>query len=326
MEGDLDLPAGTLDLDVVKLCDGRIAVKELVDRGENLRRIGRLGEADGGIVADRFEVRDDPHHPRHAAPHVILEQRGLAMGLFQRERLGHLQVQFQPTLRVLLVKADGMRPEAPPGGKDADLRGDVVVAQGQRLGVDHHVGVGHDGADGLGRLVGDFVGPLEADRMAHRERDVGKHLRSGPPHADLRDRLDAVHLPGRTGHLVAKIVGDAVQEVVDRLLAQLQADPDHDSGHGQGGDRVGAGQPRQIEVLRRQHAQQSEEHDARRPDVGREVQGIGLQGLAVVFLRYPQQGPRARKVDDDREHDHQKRPRAGIDFNRPVENSRREAS
>ena len=144
MEGNLDLPAGPLDLDVVKLRDGGVAVKELVHGGENVRRIGRLGEADGRAVADRFEVRDDPRQPRHAGPHVILEQRGLAMGLFERERLGHLQVQFQPALRVLLVKADGMRPEAPPGGKDADLRGDVVVAQGQRLGVDHHVGAGHD--------------------------------------------------------------------------------------------------------------------------------------------------------------------------------------
>ena len=143
------------------------------------------------------------------------------MGLIQRERFGHLQVQFQPTLRVLLVKADGVRAEAPPRGKDADLRGDVVVAQGQRLGVNHHVGVRHDGANGLGGLVGDFVGPLEADRMADRERDVGKHLRSGPPHADLRNRLDAADLPGGLSHLVAKIVGDAVQEVVDRLLAQF---------------------------------------------------------------------------------------------------------
>ena len=67
--------------------------------------------------------------------------------------------------------------------------------------------------------------------------------------------VDAVHLPGGMGHLVAKIVGDAVQEVVNRLLAQFHAHPDHDSGHGQGGDRVGIGQPRQVEVPRRQHAQ-----------------------------------------------------------------------
>ena len=304
MEGNLDSPPARWTT-MWCGCQRKRAAKELVDRGENFRGIGRLGPDGGRIVADRFEVRDDPHQPRHAGPHVILERRGLAMGLLQRERLGHFQVQFQPTLRVLVVKADGMGPRP---RRAARMRTCVVMSWSARASGSAWTTTSAPGTTVRTASAASSAISWARSKLIVWPTESVMSAKTSDPARRMRTLVTAstpLHLPGGVRHLVAQIVGDAVQEVVDRLLAQFQADPDHDSGHAQGGDRVGVGQPRQIEGLRRQHAQQSQKHDARRPDIGREVQGIGLQGLAVVFLRYPQQGPRAREVDDDRE---QRRP------------------
>ena len=82
--------------------------------------------------------------PGKALPHGPLELGRLAVGLVQPQRIAHFQVQFQPPLPVLFINADAMGAQAVPGGQQADNRGYVFRAGGNRLDVDHHVGAGLD--------------------------------------------------------------------------------------------------------------------------------------------------------------------------------------
>ncbi len=93
--------------------------------------------------------------------------------------------------------------------------------------------------------------------------------------------------------------GHAVDQRGDRPAAQLQADVNDDAGHDQRGDRVGFRQRRDAEALREAHEDEAEDDDRRRPDVGREVQRVRFERLAVVLLRGPVEHPGAGPVDRD---------------------------
>ena len=57
------------------------------------------------------------------------------------------------------------------------------------------------------------------------------------------------------------------------------------------------------------HADQPEEHHQRRPDIGRKMQGVGLQRLAIVFDGGFFQRTGAGDIDHDRDADHREMPK-----------------
>src|SRR5262249_46301690 len=60
-------------------------------------------------------------------------------------------------------------------------------------------------------------------------------------------------------------------------------------------------------------------HNRRGPAVGLEMQGVGLEGLAVVLLRGARQHARSRRIDDDRSDHHGERPEGYVDFDFQVQ-------
>ena len=67
-----------------------------------------------------------------------------------------------------------------------------------------------------------------------------------------------------------------------------------------------------------QHQRQSEDHDSAGPDVGAEVQRVGLQSLAVVLLGDTAQAARAPEIDDHGKAHHGESPNRRLDLD-PVE-------
>ena len=67
-------------------------------------------------------------------------------------------------------------------------------------------------------------------------------------------------------------------------------------------------------VPAREHQRQSEDHDAAGPDVGAEVQRVGLQSLAVVLVGDALQSPRTPEVHDHRDAHNDESPDGGLDL------------
>ena len=57
--------------------------------------------------------------------------------------------------------------------------------------------------------------------------------------------------PAAAATLLVQPLRHAVQQIVDRLLAELEADPNHDHRHAQGGHGVGLDQPGHARIARR---------------------------------------------------------------------------
>ena len=117
--------------------------------------------------------------------------------------------------------------------------GNVLLARNGGLDVNHYVGLRqHHGDRGLD-LVGDVVRPLERRAAADGERDVGEDFRPAAAHSQSSDVLDAGDLPGGGENLLLQFRRHGVQQIIDRLLAELHADPNDDYRHAEGGHRVG---------------------------------------------------------------------------------------
>jgi len=144
---------------------------------------------------------------------------------------------------------------APPRRRRQIVRGDRT-----RLRVHHNVGTGKLRLDsGLGP-IGDLVTPLQ--RLVRIEDQSQVYEKSGPAtaHAHL---LDLAHVSdlGRVRNVPAQLRRYGIQQLVDRLASQLQADPHHHARHTERGHRIGLGQPRYFKLVCRQHTQQPEKHD-----------------------------------------------------------------
>ena len=60
--------------------------------------------------------------------------------------------------------------------------------------------------------------------------------------------------------------------------------------------------------------EQADDHDGGAPDVGLEMQSVGLERLAIVLFGGRREHARARRVDRDRDHHHGERPEGDFDF------------
>ena len=158
------------------------------------------------------------------------------------------------------------------------------------------------------------MGVLEGGVAADEENDVDEDLRAGAPDAGPVD-FDHAGDMGRPDDGLAQIGRHAVEKVGDRFFAELQADEDDDGRDSQGGDGVGLGQPRDVEQAGQLDQEKAEDDDGRGPDVGREMKGVGFEGLAVVFFGRPGQDPGAGQIDDDRHGHDQERPQRRFDGN-----------
>ena len=160
---------------------------------------------------------------------------------------------------------------------------------------------------------------LQGFRLVHHQRQVHEGFGAASSHAHVPDRAHARDL-GQRRDTRGDVGRHGVEQIVDGLLAQSEADQEHHQGDAERCHGVGLGQPGNAEVVRGQHAGQAEQHDQGGPDVGGKVQGIGFQGLAVVTFRHPHERARTRVVHGDRENHDQERPQVGVDMNLHAKN------
>ena len=97
--------------------------------------------------------------PGISGPHVVLELRRLAVGLFQAQRFLHFEVQFQPPPAVLFVEADGVGPQAVPGRQHADLGRQVQCSRSSGSACTTTSASGTTERTASAARVGDLVAP-----------------------------------------------------------------------------------------------------------------------------------------------------------------------
>ena len=117
-------------------------------------------------------------------------------------------------------------------------------------------------------------------------------------------RDHAGHFRGRGGDLLGGACRRRVGQRVDGAAAEPPAgDADQDRDHERGG-RI---RPPQADA----HAGKPDQHGERGPQVGRKMQRVGFQRLALRFFGGARERARAEKIDRDRHRDHAEGPGIG---------------
>ncbi len=317
VKGDGQPVALPPDEDVVAAGPAGDGVGDPLDPLDERPFFGRDVPAAADARPPRFDVGVDALDGRDVGPEVLFDVAGQVVGLVEEEVVVDLEVEVDVDLAAVLVDADVVDRDLVPLGDRPDAPGHRLALALARVGVDDDIGARDEGLDAGLDVLGDGVGPFEGqvavDLDGHVDEGRGPRLAE----ADLAGADDALDLVRRGRDLLLQPLRGAVEEDVDRALAQPVADEEHDEGDAQGGHRVGpveeagvAGQDFPAD----QNEGQADEDDGRAPDVGREVEGVGLEGLAPVLFRRPVEHLRAADVDHDRDDDDEKGPEAGIDM------------
>jgi len=124
--------------------------------------------------------------------------------------------------------------------------------------------------------------PFERCVARNRQAHVCEAFRPAAAHSDLLDLQHPWHLYGLQ-YIVAHRGRHTVDECSHRASTELEADVDHDAGNHECGHGIGLRKPRDTEPRGQPYAGQAHDHYRRRPDIRREMQRIGFQGLAVIF-------------------------------------------
>ncbi len=148
----------------------------------------------------------------------------------------HLQVQLQPALGAFFVDADAVCPQSVAGGQQPDFGCDVFLAAGGGFHVHHHVGLGQNRCARCLRRRWRYRGFVRR-RPSGRRPSVTSAKTSGPLRRRRTWRTSSTPGTLRTAAstFCCRPDGNTVQQIFDRFFAQLQAHPNHDGGHAQGG-------------------------------------------------------------------------------------------
>ena len=167
--------------------------------------------------------------------------------------------------------------------------------------------------------VGDSV-PAEIPLAAVDQNvEINEEHRPGIAHANLMAVLHTGDGLDGLGDALLEAFRGAIEKRVDGAAAQLDADPNDDDGHPEGGDSVALAQKAERrEDLAGFDGDQAEDHHRRAPDIGAEVQGIGFEGLAVVFFGRASEDARAGEIDRNRSDHHSERPEGHFNFDTVV--------
>jgi len=265
-----------------------------------------------GPLGPGLEVRAEALQVVHRLAERRFERPRPAVGLDQAERLRRFQVEVDRVPLSDFVNPDVVGGEALPSRQHADQVEDPLLLSGDRLDVHDDVGARQDGPDRVLRRCRNVVRPFETGAAVdgHRQLHEGGGPRVAHPHPE--HLADSRH-EGGGGDLFAQRRVDAIEQLVDVPAAQVPADLHDDAGHEQGRDRVGPLQPGEPERFRQAHEDEAEEDDAGGPEVGREVDRVGLQRRAGVLAGDAQERAGTGPVDHEGERHHQEGPVIGVD-------------
>ena len=129
-------------------------------------------------------------------------------------------------------------------------------------------------------------------------------MRAAGAQADTLHVLDARQTLHRLADGLLLFRGAAVHEHIDGFPGHVQAGPENDQGHQQGGHGIRLHQDpvhrfRQLQLGGQPDRAYPHKDNSGRKDVRRKVQGIGLQGLTPRLFGYFLQHPHPVHIDDD---------------------------
>src|SRR5450432_1982295 len=162
------------------------------------------------------------------------------------------------------------------GGDGANAIENIFCQRRAGDGMDDDIGIGQNVVDGPGDFIGDLTGALEGDVAGEADGNVGEVAVAGAANADAVDFEKSIHVAHGVDDAGAGPGGSGVEKGVDGFARQPGADEYDYAGHKERGDGVGVEKPGDAELSADQHQRQSESNNSARPDVGGEVQGVGL--------------------------------------------------
>ena len=186
-----------------------------------------------------------------------------------------------------------------------------------------HVGVGQDSVHCLGHSRGQLPGALEGHSPRQSHGKIGEVAVPGPADADAVDLEHAFDAQHRIVNFGAHARRRSIEQRINRAARQPPTHGNDHSCHEQRCNGIGIAQP--LDVIRpaQQHQDKPKHHHAGRPDVGGEMQSVGLQRLAVVFGGDAAQRARTPPVDPHGEQHHGKSGQRRLDFNVAEEQTQR---
>ena len=132
------------------------------------------------------------------------------------------------------------------------------------------------------------------------QRDVGEHLRAAAAHAHLRHVITPGTLHRRGSTSSRTEAGTPSSSAITVRLPSWKLTQITITATPRAATASAFTSQAPAASSARQHAGQPDDHHRGRPDVGGEVQGVGLQGLAVVLFGGAVQDAGPRVVDHDR--------------------------
>src|SRR5579875_2217738 len=205
-------------------------------------------------------------------------------------------------------------------GEIMNVLGDSFLGRGSWFNMDDNVNLALWGYTAHGvhcsafDTFGQGVGLLEGEGTRCGDNNVGKILVARAAHADT---ADFGHILNALDLLLKPLVHLAwcvIEQSVNGFFGQAQADPDDDAGDAQGGNSIGLFEPeRQAKGFCQAHHEQTGDDDRGTPDVGTEMQRVGLKGLATELTGDAQEDTRAGEIDAYRNQHDGEGPDTGID-------------
>ncbi len=189
-------------------------------------------------------------------------------------------------LVVELLDGDLMDGHVGAHGHGADAVEDALGRCGARHGVHDDVGGGQKPLHRIGCGHHDLLRPLEGEVAREADGEIDEVLIAGAAHADALHIMHAVDA-GELAHQVAMgLLRGGIEQSVDGLACELPAGEQDDDGDDERGDGIGKLQAGKSEVRAGPGGDESEKDGGGGPDVGAEVDGVGLQRGAAVAPRH----------------------------------------
>src|SRR5215472_9307740 len=136
------------------------------------------------------------------------------------------------------------------------------------LGVDGDIGVGGELVNGGFDVFGEVVGLGQRLTAVDQNVEINEEHRPGIAHANLMAVLHTGDGLDGLGDALLEAFRGAIEKRVDGAAAQLDADPNDDDGHPEGGDSVALAQKAERrEDLAGFDGDQAEDHHRRAPDI-----------------------------------------------------------
>src|SRR5579864_353132 len=260
---------------------------------QSLRRLDGRGLA--------LDVRQDVGDFGNVAPHCRFQLGDLIVGLLHRHALIKFHVLLHVNLTRDVLHTDVVDVQVVASGNGANAIENIFRTLGARQRLHGDVSIGKDAVNGFSRGCHQLARALKGHGTRQADGKVGEVAIAGAANPDAIDFKHSIDARDRIDDLGAHPCGGGVEQGIDGSAGQTPAYGNHESGNEKCRDGVGVAKPSDLARMPYLHQHQSKDNHAARPDIGGEVQGIGLQRLAVVLACDTAEGSGSPPVHNHRE-------------------------